>query len=276
MSRDFTICVLLYGDHSNLAARCLKPLVSLPPQQFELRIGANCISDATRIVVDKLVLSTGRLIERNWYYSPDNLHKYPMMRTMLHDPRNPVTTSFVMWFDDDSFILNPDGWLDLVAAAMKDVQFIGSPRFIPWQGNQREWVKHQPWYNNKDVTDRQRITFFQGGWWCARRELLETYDYPWPCLDHRGGDVMLGEMLFQQEIPRRSWARGVAINADHRGNHDASPRRGFDSKPIGFDFDPNAKVPTIPLLEALQRNALPPATPPPPKPKRRIFELGLE
>lgn len=274
MTRDFTICVLLYGDYPDLAERCLKPLTMLPSGQVELRVGANSISLATHKVVDRL-LGRGGVELRNWYPSEDNLHKYPMMRIMLHDPRNPVTTPFVMWFDDDSFILNPDGWLDSVAAAMKDVQFIGSPRFIQWQGNQREWVKHQPWYNNKDVTNRRRITFFQGGWWCARRELLETYDYPWPCLDHRGGDVMLGEMLFQQDVPRGNWSHGVAINADHSGKADASLRRGFDSKPIGFDFDPNAKAPTIPLLEALQRNALLPA-PPPLKPKRRIFELGLE
>lgn len=263
MTSDFTICVLLYGDYLELAERCLRSIAStIRPGDLNLRVGMNACSAATKEWVRSWVPD-----ECIWD-SSENIHKYPMMRRMVHGDR-PIETPYTMWFDDDSYL---DGfslgsvagggyWLGQVEQAMVNSDMIGAVYGIRWNGQQREWVKDQPWYAGKDPASRTNIRFATGGWWTIRTELLRGWDYPWPELDHRGGDVMLGELLHQQGLRLNHFNTGVRINADSKGRESKAPRRGFDSRPIGYDYAPEVsqvkptaaegskKPPRTPIIE---------------------------
>lgn len=254
----FTICVLLYGDHPELAARCLQSIVQLPTEQYSLRIGMNACSPRTYAAISQLALPLTTVV----YTSETNRHKYPMMRAMIHG-QYPVTTDYLMWFDDDSYLDEDTQWLTKVDAAMQVSDMIGSIYSIGWLGQQREFVKAQSWYNGRDTAARA-IRFATGGWWTIRTELLYKFNYPWTDLDHRGGDAMLGELCYQQGLRLNKFNQGIHINADARGRESKAARRGFDQQPYGAGYDPG-------VAAALQRAATPPAGLTPPKP--RIVEL---
>lgn len=239
MSKNLTVCVLLYGDYLELAKRCLTSVVKAFGDNSQIRVGANEISSATRdwafnylqdSVADYLIFD-----------SPTNIHKYPLMRTMVHGDHK-IDTDFMMWFDDDSYVdfdkmRNPQIPLhQQITAAMQGVDMIGSPYQIGWRRDQREFVKAQPWYNGRDPYARGAISFMTGGWWVIRTELLYEFDYPWPVLDHCGGDTMLGEMMYQQERKLRKFTNGIRINADADGNESRAERRGFSQLPVGTEW----------------------------------------
>ncbi len=237
MNDQFTICVLLYGNHTDLASRCVGSIAAGGvPNGLSLRIGLNAVhADTKRLVQDRC--PTAEIYEYN-----DNRHKYPVMRDMVHGAHR-ITTPYTMWFDDDSYIESPlSAWLPLVATAMTDADLIGSPYIMEWRGNQRAYVKAQPWYGGNDPAVRKHIKFITGGWWTIRTEVLYRYDYPWASLDHCGGDTMLGELCLQQKLRMRKFRTNVRINADWAGRESASTRRGFAQPPLGTDFEDTAAV----------------------------------
>ncbi len=259
MLDQFTVCVLAFGDHYALAARCLQSITRTPLPH--LRIGLNTVTTQTRELARQL--APGSVWD-----SDINLHKYPLMRRMLYE-RERITTPYTMWFDDDSFLTEPlSRFLPRVGTAMESADMLGSLYRIKWQGQQREYVKAQPWYTGRSTEDRDRVLFATGGWWVIRTELLYRFDYPWKDLDHRGGDVMLGELMYQQGLRLRNFRGGVKINADAAGNESMAQRRGFDQKPIGFDFNPS---PADMLHKATTPLAVVPAASP--TVKRRFMEL---
>lgn len=265
MTTDFTILVLLYGDHLNLADRCLRSIAETirAGDLANLRVGMNAVCNETRDWVRAWVPD-----ECIWEFS-DNRHKYPAMREMIHG-RQRITTPYTMWFDDDSFLVDHklgqihpgDYWLASVEAAMVNSDMLGAIYGIDWQGKQRDWVQDQPWYKGKSPDGRPKIRFATGGWWTIRTDLLYGWNYPWPELDHRGGDVMMGEMCFQQGFRLNRFSDGVRVNADVNGVQSKAPRRGFDQKPIGYDYHPDVK----PVVTS----AIPPQ---PPRKKLIILDL---
>lgn len=238
MVDQFTICVLLYGNHTDLASRCVGSIAAGGlPDGLSLRIGLNAVHPDTKRLVASLCPHA------EIYEYSDNKHKYPVMRDMVHGDRR-ITTPYTMWFDDDSYIETPlQTWLPSVAAAMADADLIGSPYTMKWRGNQRAYVKAQPWYGGNDPATRLAITFITGGWWTIRTPLLYRYNYPWPSLDHCGGDTMLGELCLQQKLRMKKFRTNVRINADWAGRESASIRRGFAQPPLGADYDDS--VPAI-------------------------------
>lgn len=265
----FTVCVLLYGDNLELAKRCLGSIQAylVPTPEFQLRIGLNAVCDATLQYVQQT------FPDALLFYHHDNIHKYPIMREMIHGD-HPVQTPYVMWFDDDSFL---HGEMNLIRVENQLIEnsadMLGSVYSIPWQGNQREFVKAQPWYNGSEPSQRASARFATGGWWVIQTKVLRHFDYPWTYLDHNGGDVMLGELIYQQGLRLLSWKGTAKINADRYGNESKAQRRGFASRPIGFDFTPG-------IGDTLNRVTPPPEPPvqqPAPAPVvprlRRILDL---
>ena len=235
----FTVCVLLYGDYPELAMRCLSKLRLLTMSgTIALRIGTNSISQRTADAVRLLGLNNCV-----FSHSKENIIKYPMMKRLFcsSEPKIGdsfgVATPFVMWFDDDSYISadDPYEWLSLVEQEMEAADMIGSVYSIRLKGNQSLWVKRQPWYNGVPVTHLQRVSYCTGGWWTIRTDVPQKFQWPISELVHRGGDVMLGELCRQQGLRLVHFREGIAINADADGLESKSPRRGFDSAPVGFN-----------------------------------------
>lgn len=265
MESQITVCTLLYGNFPELAHRVLSGLAALANATgVELRIGLNEVSGATRDIV--MDLFSGDHVDYPVLLvdSATNRLKYPMMREMFYTLDGGIKTPYVMWFDDDSFVRTPtQEWLRDVLYWMSGVQLpvqpapamLGAIWTQKWAGDQREWVKAQPWYGGADPALRPGARFVTGGWWCANMGLLRSLDYPWPSLRHRGGDVMLGEALRQIGQPIKDYQNGVAINADATGRSGASKRRGHNEAPIGKDFQAPPPRPMPAALTPVVRSA---------------------
>lgn len=227
--RKFTVCALLYGNYPDLARRCLEPVFELCGSgRVDLRIGMNEVSEETRDYVADSAPSDAEVISAD-----PQILKYPMMRRLFYD--KPVSTDYVMWFDDDSYVKadNFADWLDSVEEAMASCDMLGSVYTIAYTPSQKQWCAKQPWYAGKSIPDRPQ--FATGGWWCIKTQVLSTFGWPIPELQHCGGDVALGVLLHQHGLRLKHFREGVAINANSDGKESAAERRGASktAKPIG-------------------------------------------
>lgn len=233
---DLTVTVLLYGDHFDLAQRCLTPLRFCQSLGIPLRIGLNAVCAQTHEWV------TSQFPAAKLFVSDHNLYKYPAMRAMFHT--DPILTPYVMWFDDDS-CLAPEishsaasvcEWFIGKVSQISQADFVGQLMRMRPQGRQLEWIEQQPWFTGRVFPD-EYMPFLAGGWWVAKLSVLRQFDYPWPALQHNGGDFMLGALIYQQSLSFRNIRTGVWINANKYGKEHRARRRGLqDGLPIGYKF----------------------------------------
>jgi hypothetical protein len=245
---DLSICALLYGGYYDLATRCLGSISisgvsSVQKDIQDIRVGLNEVCPDTRRYVEMWARKVTRscsfpviVFERQ---GPQRPTKYPMMRRMFYHPSHPLG-SHVMWFDDDSYIVprktKPYAWWHEVLKEIDSCDLLGQSWNRPIEGKQREWISQQPWAD-PSTRPLDRLYFCQGGWWCADADRLAAADYPFPVLQHNGGDSMLGELARQQlwdvkYVPENY--KDVRINADSFGHHSEAKRRGISNdKDIG-------------------------------------------
>lgn len=184
-------------------------------------------------------------------YRYPQIFKYPMMRELFDFNGSwPIKTPFTMWFDDDSCITaeDPSAWLkDLIETIQVAKTRLSLVRHIvtvmagsiykPGTGfseSQCKWLATRSWVN-RPPRPGHKTSFCTGGWWVIDTEFLRTYDWPDPDIRHRGGDVMLGELISQQNCNLLTFRRGIAINADEALRESRSRRRGFDEPPVGTE-----------------------------------------
>lgn len=247
-----TICALFCGDYPDLLARCLTPLLSLDPSRFRLRLGFNAISDQSRVRLYQLIglsKNYNDLVEHK-VDSKVNIFKYPMLRHLLngtspdilslatdHGTTTPIRTEWMMWLDDDSGIsaADPSARVDEVIkeAVAGEADMVGSIWTMTLTNDQMEWVKKQPWHNNRPISPR--VAFCTGGLWLIKTSILLEHSWPPPDCIHRGGDVMLGQMMYQQKhkIKMLKNKAGLLINAGPAGKECTSPHRVANFYPVG-------------------------------------------
>lgn len=239
MSKEVSICVLLYGDYPALARRVLSSIMAHCDRgQYHLIVGANAISPTTESYVRQLHAEGA--IDR-LEISPKNLNKCPMMRRMLDG----ITTPYIWWFDDDSHIVAPNALTDRLAIAQSapahEVQwghvfFFGHENDFSYGTDVRGFVKSAPWYRNLEPpswepggkgqfnfegkgTGDGRWFFVTGGNWFMRMDALRALDWPDVRMIKRSDDVFLAEAIRQQGWTFRDIGPlGVVIND--------APRRG--------------------------------------------------
>ncbi|MSU62694.1 MAG: glycosyltransferase family 2 protein [Pedosphaera sp.] len=106
-----TLCVLTFSEHFRLAKRTLESIWSnCDRADFRLIVGANAAG------ADTLSFLSERHRSRDideLIVSPTNLSKCPMMRRMFAN----ITTEYIWWFDDDSFITDPGALSQWILAA---------------------------------------------------------------------------------------------------------------------------------------------------------------
>jgi len=233
---DFCICALLYGADSTctqLAHRLLNaPMRQLSALGAEFRFGLNAVGPETQNLVHEFAAEYKNVKIIN---SVENIFKYPMMRRLFYD--SPLLAPHVMWFDDDSCI-TPDtsvvAWLGRVRQQLTAATLIGSIYKQSLIGRQADWIKSQWWYTGKPI--RNVISFATGGWWAAKTSDLIRFNWPLPEIRHRGGDVMLGELCYQNDLKIGHFRDNLWINANNAGVESKSPRRGYDERPVGADY----------------------------------------
>ncbi|HEY7310265.1 MAG TPA: hypothetical protein VH643_12955 [Gemmataceae bacterium] len=262
-ARRVTLCALTFGNYLPYFRRCLESLLAAPPQEpFELRLGFNDAPTSFAYAVGRLgadgaawmhtrvpggverFTNTGDDGMPVWlWHSPVNLYKEPMARRLFHDV--PLTTEYVLWFDDDSYV-EPGWWEQLRPLLERQVDYIGQPWWVYYLPGQEEMIRAQPWYRGVPFArqdGRTGINFMTGGFLAVRSERLREANFPdtgfwWKgrTLQQYGGDTLLGEIARQQGW---TWAKHdthVRVNVDLAGRHPA-PRRGGVGRQFGSDLD---------------------------------------
>jgi hypothetical protein len=232
-----TICVLLYGtEHHALHRRCLNSIVqTVPPSRMDLRVATNQVGLDTTNYLRSLPIT-------KIYNDTKNRRKYPAMRQMFYDKSDPINTRYVLWYDDDSYVRN-QAWLTMLCECIKaqdpkeKVGMYGSQMWHPLKHPQgkdpKVWFRNAPWFRNRDFRDQRgrgtpngnKIHFCVGGFWAISLEAMKACDIPCPRLNHNGGDICIGEQLWQGGYAMKSF------NAKKEFIHtSASPRRGFKER----------------------------------------------
>ena len=242
---SIVVAALFYGDHYDLADACASSLERIASSgvsaDVSFRIGCNELGEKSTARVLEMVDNISKHAYAWLDLSTDNRFKYPVMRRLIRgDATLPggvreISSDFFMWFDDDSRVCsgNMRQWVDLVLKAMKTSDMIGAIHSQQLLGQQKAWIKKQPWYAGKPSQGKAK--FATGGWWTIRSSVLLKHDWPSEEIRHRGGDVMLGELCRQQGYRLSDFRHGLKINADLlTGKMNSSPRRGYDEKPVGW------------------------------------------
>ena len=247
MQRKLSICALFYGDHSDLATRCLgsieRSLSGGARYVQDFRLACNVVSPETLAIVRAFADSTLAkygIPSRLFFF--DDVHKYPAMRR-LFDAHEPLADA-TMWFDDDSYFegVRDAAWWLSMWENLEQADMLGQFWLMPIQGNQWQWVKSQSWFNEqvglppKKVRGKLAFEFCQGAWWVIRSEILKRYDWPLAEIRHNGGDSMLGELFRHQGLRMARFYGGVRINADEKGRHSKAKRRGYNERRVGADY----------------------------------------
>jgi hypothetical protein len=235
----FTVFVLFYGPSQfhPLHMRCLNSLVStVPAGRIDLRVGSNELCAETCAVLDRLV-EHGVITKH--YRHTENARKYPVMREMFWDDALPITTNYLLWFDDDSIADRNQQWLAVLTQAIianPEAGLFGADMTIRLSGAQQQLYRSRPWYKNKPFRMKNKrpapngdnTVFVAGGFWCMKTEALRAANVPDELITHNGGDYTIGEQLYQAGYDVVGW------NRQKQYIHTSSvPRRGLAEPHFG-------------------------------------------
>lgn len=234
-----TFFVLLYGNFADMHRRCLTAIQNTTNRKdVDLRVYCNNVCEDTSKLCTNLynegVIST-------IYQSKENKYKYPCMREMFNDEAMPIKTKWLVWFDDDTMCDVDPLWFDKMCSAINsayiaDSNFamLGPIYHFAMQPKHADWVKKADWYrgkkfrerNGKESVNGNKIFFTTGSFWALRTDAMINSKIPDIRLSHNGGDVCIGEQLWQNGYTLKNW------NGDKKTVcWSSTPRRGT-SQPI--------------------------------------------
>lgn len=236
-----TVCVLCYGNYPELARRCLDSIYrTVPAARLDVRVATNACAPATLAYLRGLPLS-------KLYEFPDNRGKAAAMRALWHDPELPLATPYTLWFDDDSYVVDPQ-WLGKLAQCivanhpmqcrLYGIRFIHDLKsYHVGAHDPNAWFKAATWWRGKDWAVRGRetstspngsvIPFVAGGFLALATDVIGQQDIPDPRLRHNGIDVALGAQVYQAGWKLRDFNRSkvhvFSSGAPRRGLAEAFP-----------------------------------------------------
>jgi ADP-heptose:LPS heptosyltransferase len=237
----FTVCVLCYGPYPELAKKCITSIVeSVPAERLDLRVACNEVSQETLQFLKTMPIT-------RTYINEKNRKKYPVMREMLHDKTCPIDTNYVLWFDDDTQIVDPNWMVRLTevivgnhsqGCRMFGVRMIHDLKAYAKNGNRPDrWFKEASWYQGRNFRVRRHnteapngtiIEFAVGWFWALAMETVRRGDIPDVRLNHNGGDITIGEQVHQAGGKIKMFNKGkvfVWCPTKEQGG-----RRGFEER----------------------------------------------
>lgn len=209
----YTVCMLFYGgeEHHEMHKRCLNSfLATVPHDRIDLRVGSNALNQKSLDMIEEYV-QKGFITKH--YRHDTNDFKYPVMREMFFDKDHPITTKWVIWFDDDSICdVNPQ-WLNILSIHISqnhrsvNAHMIGAKYTWTLNDKQKQVFSSRPWYRGKPwrandgnpSPNGNKVIFATGGFWAITHEAIVGADIPdlGTGLTHTGGDWQIGEQLYQ-------------------------------------------------------------------------------
>lgn len=212
-----TLCLLVYGNYYEMHKRCLSALARTHKDRLELRVYLNeACPETVRMAED--MHKNGRIAVL--YRSDSNKFKYPCMRQMFHDPEHPITTNWTIWFDDDTMADVDNYWLEKLCQTAIDASksdprlgMVGARYFYSMNSPHIDWVKSASWYKGRDFRDKVgnqapngfKIHFASGSCWMLRSQCIKECDIPDVRLKHNGGDICIGEQIWQNNWNLKNW-----------------------------------------------------------------------
>lgn len=207
----YTVCVLCYGPYPELAKRCITSILdTVPRERLDLRVACNEVSSET-------IRFLRNVPTTKVYINDKNRKKYPVMREMFWDATCPINTNYVLWFDDDAQVVDPN-WLVRLTEVIAANHPHGN-RMFGWRmmhdlkifakGGHRPdaWFREADWYNGRHFRVRRPqiaeapngtvIEFAVGWFWALSMEAIKKGNIPDLRLNHNGGDITIGEQVHQ-------------------------------------------------------------------------------
>ena len=221
----FTVFVLCYGDYPQLAETCIGSILrTFPRHRIDLRIIGNQVSEKTTeylqsIGADKL------------YLFPDNRKKYVAMREVFRDASAPITTNYLLWFDDDTKIVATDLPQQLArtihanhvaGGRLYGTRMYHDLRAFGSHGREaRKWFEAADWWTGKGLRQFGReqhsvengtcIDFVVGYFWAMATQMIRDADIPDKRLNHNGGDITIGAQIRQAGYKLVSFNTGKSL-----------------------------------------------------------------
>lgn len=214
-----TVCVLCYGLHFAEHKRCLDAILrTVPLERLDLRIAANCVGQESMNYIKTLPFKA-------LYRYDVNKYKYPIMRDMFYDPRKPITTNYIAWFDDNCYVSH-NNWLNaaatLISAQKPEVAMYGIKlyyEFLPEEEKQiKKWAMGQSWYKGKYFRTQTGSTAPNGNYahfcddwfFILRTDAMRKANIPCVELQQVGGRIVIGEQLYQNGYSLKAFNLGKA------------------------------------------------------------------
>lgn len=207
---QYTVFVLCYGDHTDLAKTCLSSILdTTPPDVLDIRVICHEVVPETMAYLRSLPLT-------KIYEHPKNRGKYVSMREAFNDPELPINTNYVLWFDDDTKVVRAD-WLQSLSHMinanhphgnrMYGTKYYHDINMFAKNGNQpKTWFESAEWWKGRHMLVRgtrqeapngSQIEFAVGYFWALATETIRLGDIPDKRLNHNGGDCAIGEQVHQ-------------------------------------------------------------------------------
>ena len=220
----YTVFVLCYGDHFEIAKRCLDSIMeSIPPEHMDLRVGCNQVCNSTLQYLKTLPIT-------KTYIHTGNDKKYPVMREMLWDARCPIDTRYLLWFDDDAYIKDPRFLQSLTTSIisghnrgerMYGIKMFHDLSAYNKSGHQaQDWFASADWHNGRHMRVRNNnaeapngsiIDFAVGWFWALNTEAMRQANIPDVRLNHNGGDITIGAQLHQAGFSIHQFNKGKVM-----------------------------------------------------------------
>ncbi|CAN5556049.1 hypothetical protein BH09PLA1_BH09PLA1_18990 [soil metagenome] len=194
--KSLTVIVVTYGDFPEYSVRCIDSLLATPGllDRCELHVGCNICSPRTlaplRKHFDEGKITT--LLEAN-----RNLHKDPVLRTMLGITRTP----YALMLDDDTHV--EPGRLDAMiefVEANDPFDVAGDIYMIDRAPEYQKLVDPKPWWRGAEAGHpayRSHVFFATGGMVLARVSFLREHNFPDRSMIIWRDDAMLGDLTNQ-------------------------------------------------------------------------------
>lgn len=237
----FTVFVLCYGPHTDIARRCLDSVIAtVPEDRLDLRVALNECAPAT-------IKYVAGLPTTKVYKYPENKKKYPVMRDMFYDSKCPITTPYLVWLDDDTKVVDPKWLIDLsqtIIANHPHGSRLYGPKFVhdlktyERRGSRpKDWFNRADWHTGRHMRIRGRNTEapngtvieFAAGWcWALHVETMRKAQIPDVRLNHNGGDITIGEQVHQAGFKVKMWNRNKSLV--FTPPREQGGRRGYSEK----------------------------------------------